>query len=68
MLQLSGLDGDVPPDDPAKPVTPIPITQQITVTAISTWHALGVGVVTGFAIALGTLVFERFSKTTGLKR
>lgn len=66
MLQLNG---DVPPPDPAKPeLEPQPITQQITVTAISTWHAIAVGAVTGFAIALGTLLFDKFSKTTGLKR
>jgi hypothetical protein len=59
MLSLVPL-GDVPAAT-SSPTTS-PAIQKIQVQALSTWNALVIGVVTGFALAAGGLIFNKTAK------
>jgi hypothetical protein len=58
MLTLSDA---VPPQDPTTADAPIvkpPAIEMVKIKALSTWNALTIGVITGFALSLGTFIFE----------
>lgn len=42
--------------------TPAPALQKISVQAMTGWNALLIGIVTGFAMSAGTLVFNKLAK------
>ena len=42
--------------------TKSPVMQKISVQAISGWNALLLGIVTGFAMSAGTLLFNKIAK------
>lgn len=46
---------------------PSPTTQRLHVRALSSWNALILGVVTGFAMSAGTLIFNKLANRFGWK-
>ena len=58
---------DTPPTDPTIPPPPSPVIQQVEIRAISTWHLIAAGAITGFAIALGTALFAKGARRIGVE-
>lgn len=63
MLSLA----DIPPPDPTLPEPPTSVIQQVAIKSLSIWHAIIGGAVTGFAIALGTMLFTKGARRFGIE-
>jgi hypothetical protein len=59
---MLALGADIPPADPTLPTPAVQEFQTLKVQAFSLWNALLVGIVTGFAVSLGTVVFQRAAR------
>lgn len=67
MLTLG--DATPPPDPGAQPAPePVPpLVQTFETKALSTWNAILLGAVSGFALSLGAFLFSKLSKTPPAK-